>query len=269
MEHTLKIDDQSFIDIRRFNSTMSILSVDLASNRYRDIGVAVLGIRDGSVAIELVEASVYGLKGRPCVEDVTSWLTELSGAHKADVIFIDGPQGWKDPANGFEHARRCERELATPGKTGLPGCVKPRSWTRMATFSIELFDALSAIGFLRVRSPADLVAGRKLAIESFPTSAWRTLGLKALPGKSRASASQVNTWTTTLRKLIRFTLTRTPTHDELQALVAGLAGLPLLGHQAVSFKLFGSEPTELLGTWREGFIINPVTGTSEGLICRT
>jgi len=77
---------------------MSILSVDLASNRYRDIGVAVLGIRDGSVAIELVEASVYGLKGRPCVEDVTSWLTELSGAHKADVIFIDGPQGWKDPA---------------------------------------------------------------------------------------------------------------------------------------------------------------------------
>ncbi|HYV10159.1 MAG TPA: hypothetical protein VE980_04555 [Pyrinomonadaceae bacterium] len=112
----MKIDDQSFIDIRRFNSTMSILSVDLASNRYRDIGVAVLGIRDGSVAIELVEASVYGLKGRPCVEDVTSWLTELSGAHKADVIFIDGPQGWKDPANGFEHARRCDVNLPLPGR---------------------------------------------------------------------------------------------------------------------------------------------------------
>jgi len=94
----------------------------------------------------------------------------------------------------------------------------------MATFSIELFDALSAIGFLRVRSPADLVAGRKLAIESFPTSAWRTLGLKALPGKSRASASQVNTWTTTLRKLIRFTLTRTPTQQALRANSTGILG---------------------------------------------
>jgi len=145
---------------------MSILSVDLASNRYRDIGVAVLRVRDGSVLIEFVEASAHGLKGRPCVDDVTSWLTELAGSHESDVIFIDGPQGWKDPANGFEHARRCERELATPGKTGLPGCVKPGSWTRMAAFSIELFDALGAHGFSRVDSTNDFVPGRKLAIES-------------------------------------------------------------------------------------------------------
>lgn len=245
---------------------MSILSVDLASNRYRDIGVAVLGLRDGSVGVEFVEASAYGLKGRPCVEDVTSWLTQLTGTHGADIIFIDGPQGWKDPANGFEHARRCERELATPGKTGLPGCVKPGSWTRMATFSIELFDALSVHGFLRVQSLDDLVSGRKLAIESFPTSAWRTLGLKPLPGKSRTSASQLNTWTTALLELIPFTLPRSPTHDELQAVVAGLAGLSLLGHRGVAFRLFGSRPTELMGTWREGFIINPMR--SERSACK-
>lgn len=237
---------------------MSIVSVDLASNRYRDIGIAVIGVRDGSVVIEFVEGRAYGLKGRPCVEEVASWLTGLAGAREADVILIDGPQGWKDPANGFEHARRCERELATPGKTGLPGCVKPSSWKRMANFSIELFDALSVSGFLRVQSRDDLVSGRKLAIESFPTSAWRTLGLKPLPGKSRASAAQVSTWTTTLARLIKFTLTSSPTHDELQALIGGLAGLPLLGHQGVSFKLFGSKPTELRGTSREGFIVNPV-----------
>jgi len=248
---------------------MSILSVDLASNRYRDIGVAVLGVRDGSVLIEFVEASAHGLKGRPCVDDVTSWLTELAGSHEADVIFIDGPQGWKDPANGFEHARRCERELATPGKTGLPGCVKPGSWTRMAAFSIELFDALGAQGFSRVDSSNDLVSGRKLAIESFPTSAWRSLGLKPLPGKSRTSDSQLSAWTATLLALVPCTLTRLPTHDELQALLAGLAGLPLLGHPGLAFRLFGSRPTELMGTWREGFIINPVIRVSEGLICPT
>jgi hypothetical protein len=41
---------------------MSILSVDLASNRYKDIGVAALGIRDESVAIEFVEANACGLQ---------------------------------------------------------------------------------------------------------------------------------------------------------------------------------------------------------------
>ena len=237
---------------------MSILSVDLASNRYRDIGVAVLSPRAESVAVEFVEASASDLRGRPCVEEVTDWLTGLANAYKADAIFIDGPQGWKHPENGLEHARQCERKLSTPGKTGLPGCVKPGSWTRMAAFSIELFDALGARGFERVQSPDDLVFGRKLAIESFPTSAWRTLGLKPLPEKSRTSASQLSTLTTTLTELVPCALTRAPSHDELQALVAGLAGLALLGQQGVTFRLFGSRPVELLGTWREGFIVNPL-----------
>lgn len=245
---------------------MSILSVDLASNRYRDIGVAVLSARDGFVAVHFVEASDSGLRGRPCVEDVSDWLTELAKAYEADVIFIDGPQGWKHPENGFEHARQCERELATPGKTGLPRCVKPGSWTRMAAFSIELFDALGAHGFERVQSAEDLVVGRKLAIESFPTSAWRTLGLKPLPGKSRTSASQLSTWTTAVMEWVPCTLTRSPTHDELQALVAGLAGLPLLGQHGVTFRFFGSRPIELLGTWREGFIVNPVMVPASGIV---
>lgn len=237
---------------------MSILSVDLASNRYRDIGVAVLSPHEEFVAVEFAEASDSGLSGRPCVADVAGWLTELAHVYEADAIFIDGPQGWKHPANGLQHARQCERKLATPGKTGLPGCVKPGSWKRMAAFSIELFDALGARGFLRVQSLDDLVAGRKLAVESFPTSAWRTLGLKPLPGKSRTSAVQLITWPTNLAELIPFQLQRPPTHDELQALVAGLAGLPLTGWSGVSFTLFGSRPIELLETWREGFIVNPV-----------
>lgn len=246
---------------------MSILSVDLASNRYKDIGVAILNFDDGCLAIDFVEAGAHGLKGRPCVQDLSSWLCGLADANRANVMFIDGPQGWKDPANGFEHARRCERELATPGKTGLPGCVKPGSWTRMATFSIELFNALGALGFSRLHSSDQLVGNQKLAIESFPTSAWRTLNLRPLPSKARVSASQVTTWTATLQKLIRFSLTSSPTHDELQALVAGLAGLPLLGHQEISISLSGSRPIELEGTWREGFIVNPTIRIRSGLLC--
>lgn len=243
---------------------MSILSVDLASNRYRDIGVAVLTAREESVAVEFVEASASALRGRPCVEDVTQWLTELASTYQADAIFIDGPQGWKDPSNGLVHARRCERELATPGKTGLPGFVKPGSWTRMAEFSIELFDALAISGFLRLDSADDLLPGRRLAIESFPTSAWRSLRLRPLPGKARTSASQLTACTATLGSLVPLTLTRQPSHDELQALVAGLAGLSLLGHLTIGYKLFGSRPTQLLGAWREGFIVNPVINPRVG-----
>ena len=244
---------------------MSILSIDLASNRYRDIGVAVLtATRDESVAVEFVDPVASGLRGRPCVEDLTRWLAELAVHNESDVIFIDGPQGWKDPSNGLVHARQCERLLATPGKTGLPGFVKPGSWTRMAAFSIEMFDALSGCGYLRVESADDLLPGRKLAIESFPTSAWRTLGLKPLPGKARTSAFQLSAWTTMLGGLVPLTFMRAPSHDELQALVAGLAGLPLLGHRRIAYKFFGLRPTQLVGTWREGFIVNPVM--NDGLV---
>jgi hypothetical protein len=243
---------------------VTILSVDLATNRYRDIGVAVLTACGGSVNVEFVEAAASGLRGRPRVQDVSCWLTDLAGRHAADVIFIDGPQGWKDPSNGHVHARACERELATPGKTGLPRFVKPGSWTRMAEFSIDLFDALGDCGFLRVHSTEDLRPGRKLAIESFPTSAWRSLGLTKLPGKSRTSVSQLTSCTAALGNLVPLILARQPSHDELQAVVAGLAGLPLLGHNSIALRLIGLRPVQLEGTWREGFIVNPVMSERTG-----
>ena len=237
---------------------MAILSVDLATNRYRDIGVAVLIAGEELVSVEFIEASGFGLSGRPRVDGVSRWLAELASSYEADVIFIDGPQGWKDPSNGHMHARVCERELATPGKTGLPGLVKPGSWTRMAEFSIDLFDALGDCGFQRLHNAEEFRPCRKLAIESFPTSAWRSLGLKKLPGKGRTSTSQLASCTAALSSLIRLILARQPSHDELQALVAGLAGLPLLGHNLIETKLFGSKPVRLDGTWREGFIVNPI-----------
>lgn len=237
---------------------MAILSVDLATNRYRDIGVAVLIADEGLVSVEFVEAVASGLSGRPRVEDLSHWLAELASSYVADVIFIDGPQGWKDPSNGHVHARSCERELATPGKTGLPGLVKPGSWTRMAEFSIELFYALGDCGFQRLHNAEEFRPGRKLVIESFPTSAWRSLGLKKLPGKGRTSTAQLASCTAALLSLIRLIMTRQPSHDELQALIAGLAGLPLFGHTSIANKLFGSKPLRLDGTWREGFIVNPV-----------
>lgn len=240
---------------------MTIISVDLASNRYRDIGVALLTTRHDAVGVEFIELTAVGLRDRPNADVLARWLSELGAHCDAQAIFLDGPQGWKDPSNGLKHARQCERELATPGKTGLPGVVKPQSWTRMAAFSIDLFNALAASGYPRLEQAEDLRMGRKVAIESFPTSAWRTLGLRPLPGKARTTVAQLTGGFTALAGLVSLVLSRAPSHDELQALVAGLAGLPLLGHSTFASKLFGVKPTQLEGTWREGFIVNPIINT--------
>jgi hypothetical protein len=94
-------------------------------HRYKDIGIVVLIAGEELVSVEFIEAVASGMSGRPRVEDVSRWLADLASSYVADAIFIDGPQGWKDPSNGHAHARACERELATPGKTGLPGLVNP------------------------------------------------------------------------------------------------------------------------------------------------
>ena len=47
------------------------------------------------------------------------------------------------------------------------------------------------------------------------------------------------------------------THDELQALIAGLAGIAVEGHASCAVTLAGVAPFELDGSWREGFIVNP------------
>ena len=69
------------------------------------------------------------------------------------------------------------------GKTGLPGHSKPSSYLGFISFAIDLFDALAELGWPRLPDKSALSSTSRFAIESFPTSAWRTLGLKPLPGK--------------------------------------------------------------------------------------
>jgi len=237
---------------------MTILSVDLASRRYQDIGIAVIECVDGNVYAWFVKPHHALLKAPPSVDVLAGFLSDIAQKARSSAIFIDGPQGWKHPENGLEHARICERRLFTPGKTGLPGAVKPASWTYMAEFSIQLFDALDCAGHPRLMDPSELCGTKRVAIESFPTSAWRSLGQKPLVAKSRASIAHVEDRLRALRKFIPISLDEEPSHDELQALIAGLAGLPLLGSTAVGYSLTGTTPVQLEGTWREGFIVNPV-----------
>jgi hypothetical protein len=51
---------------------------------------------------------------------------------------------------------------------------------------------------------------------------------------------------------------REPTHDELQALVSGLGGIAIARERPNEYSVHGIAPKMIGGTWREGFIVNPL-----------
>jgi hypothetical protein len=203
---------------------VSVLSIDLAYRAYREVGVCALNDRDGSVVVEPIRLVERGASGRPSVAALAPLLAALADEHGACLIFIDGPQGWKAPDNGLEFCRVCERELNTPGKTGLPGTTRPQNYLRFIEFSIALFDALSDLGWPRLIDPATLRSDERFALESFPTAAWRSLGLPALPGKRRTTPEVLARSRESLANAFRLECPTDLTHDELTGSRLGPGG---------------------------------------------
>ncbi len=234
---------------------MTVISVDLAYKQYSDVGVVVLRALDPIVVVVPIRLESVGLAGTPEVSQLGFFLAPLADELGASSILVDGPQGWKAPDNGLEHCRRCERELGTQGKTGLPGVTKPANYHDFIAFSIALFDKLAALSFPRLATTGDWPT--HVAIESFPTAAWRSLGLAPLPGKRKATASDMTARLDSLRSCFALDVRGDLTHDELQATVAGLAGVALERHNMAGIAFAGVEPFVLDYTWREGYILNP------------
>src|ERR1700733_8411452 len=210
---------------------MTVVSVDLAYRDYRDFGMAVLD--DGSLGAryELLPFS-NGSALAPTPEHVANVAIDVCRRAGAWILLLDGPQGWKDPSNGLAHSRRCERVLNTPAKTGLPGNVKPANYLRFVEFSVRVFDAFHACGWQRF-DPINWRLGQSAVVESFPLAAWRSLGLPSLPAKSKAHDVDIRRH---LESLVDAGLVAgvgaTPNHDQLQALVAGLACLGIVAGAA-------------------------------------
>jgi hypothetical protein len=237
---------------------MAVISVDLASKNYADIGVVVLERAGERIMVEPIRLTPErGFAGRPEAKALADFLAQYAAEIGATTILIDGPQAWKSPNTEAPHSRRCERELWTPGKTGLPCTTKPANYLGFIQFSISLFDLLHAMKWPRLKSIELAPTTDHVAVETFPTAAWRELGLRPLLGKRKSRPEIV---AAKLSELCRsFTLDVYPdlTHDELQALVAGLAGLDLVRERQAGYKVAGCEPVEVDGYWREGFIICP------------
>jgi hypothetical protein len=232
---------------------MPVISVDLAFKRYSDIGIAILNHVGSTIHSQFHKIS---LPGSPEVGLLTDYLCVLCADNNAAVLIIDGPQAWKDPDNGLEHSRICERQLNTQAKTGLPGYVKPANFTPFVRFSIDLFDALISRGW-RLFESITMSPPPNTVIESYPRSAWSSLGISPLPSKKKARQFDIDGRFDSLKNQFRIECSGKPNHDELQALVAGLAGIAIESGMENAIKIYGEPPKLIDGYRREGFIVNP------------
>ena len=275
---------------------MAVLSVDLACRRWSDLGVVVLNrvLQQSSaaasgaiVACEIVPFADPGVDPRGLgsqngrspahvkigaqihaqidAEILAGRLNHLCNVRGIRVLMLDGPQAWKSLDNGLEHARGCERQLNTAAKTGLPGMVKPRTYRSFAEFCMDVYDALCRRGWRRLETqrqprnpPSPANPRRRILVESYPHAAWKSLGLKPLPAKRRAKVSDLAEAYGALRAVVPFTTNRPPNHDQLQAIVGGLAGLDLEEPNPAGVRIVGNPPRREQGHWREGFIVLPV-----------
>jgi Protein of unknown function (DUF429) len=231
---------------------MAILSIDLAYKRYADIGVVVMKQEHNSIKCELVEVKVGGT---PTPEALAEWINGLCLLENIRIVLLDGPQGWKARDNGLLHSRCCERELNTPAKTGEPFSVKPANYGPFVEFSISVYEALASLGWERLSRVGSSSEASRLLIESFPLSAWRSLGIPHLPAKSKRPG--LTWWIETLQERFALCASGSPTHDQLQAMVSGLAGLAIECNRWDSCDVAGSPPVSGRGYWYEGFIVNP------------
>jgi hypothetical protein len=267
---------------------MAVLSVDLAIRRWSDLGIVVLERARAAHAADLwtvgagsplkeifapanlsepTESSIvceiipWNDPGPVAAEVLAGRLNHLCGVRGIRVLMLDGPQAWKSRSNGLEHSRTSERQLNTAAKTGLPGMVKPLSYRPFAEFCLDVYDALCRRGWHRLATreqPGSPQDQERVLVESYPHAAWKSLGLKPLPSKRHAKVSDLAEAFGALRSLIPLTVNRPPNHDQLQAIVGGLAGLALEERNTDGARIVGTPPRREEGHWREGFIVLPV-----------
>jgi hypothetical protein len=238
---------------------MSTLSIDLASRRYEDIGVVILCKATGRIRITPIRLTAPEFVDRPNVETLVDKILEVAAKYAATTILLDGPQAWKANDNQNVYARSCERELRAPGKTGLPGVTLPHTYLGFISFSIQVFEALASRTWKRLATK-DPQQATHCTVETFPTAAWRSIGMRPLPGRRRTTPSDIVTWTTKLQEGWNLDLQHQEiTHDELQATVAGLAGIALEEGNVGGLHFAGRSPFYDNGTCREGFIVSPRT----------
>lgn len=238
-----------------------ILSVDLAYKSYDDFGFCLLGESAGKVVdLQYLYYKAIGLGGIPQAGAFAQSVLNFCLNQGVSILMLDGPQGWKDPDNGLLHQRVCEKHLNTQAKTGTEGKVKPANFKSFVLFAIDVFSTLykssqvSLVVEPRIRVPAKGI----LLVETYPYSAWQNLNIRPLPGKKKCTPEQIAQNAEALKRRFDLPKTKSPTHDELSALVGGLAGVAMATGNVFGYVVSGVPPKLVSeGHLVEGYIVNP------------
>jgi len=240
-----------------------ILSIDLAYKSYEDFGFCLLEESDGRIKdIRYLSYQAIGLQQIP-KPDVFAWkVLNFCQYVGASILMLDGPQGWKDPENGLPHQRICEKRWNTQAKTGTKGNVKPANFRPFVSFSTEVFRFLAQDNIISlVTEPIiEMSPQRILLVETYPYSAWKSLNIGSLPGKRNPScnSAQIALVAKNLEQSFLLPSVGKPSHDELSALVAGLAGAAIAAKKESRYVASGTAPKWTPeGYLLEGYIVNP------------
>lgn len=233
----------------------NILSVDLASRRYRDFGFAFL--RHGSQGPQFPTAADLDLLDPPDAASFAAALEVFCQTNEAGVLLLDGPQAWRHPDSPIDHMRLCERVLNTPGKTGTPGQVKPAPLLNYVRFSIQVFRHLhDDHGWSLLTHDWSTRPRQRWVVEVFPSSAWGMMGWQRLPSRPR-TAAKIEPWRRMLAQSLGWELPNRLTHDELQAAVVLPLGQAIAQMDTEHVVVAGVDPIWEDGEVFEGLIANP------------
>jgi hypothetical protein len=217
----------------------TVLGIDLASAKWSSVGSATIEFDDEASAFTRVVAGAITWPTVPVTPTAIALADAIDAFARREgvcAVALDGPQGWRDPATpeGTRGVgRRCEYECRTQGKTGAYPRTFPGTQRKWIEFSIDVFARLLArpgVTLAHPAAPPETNDGYVI-LECFPTSAWRSSGLHALPGKGRRP--DLTPYWNSLRAVYRLPDAPVSTHDDLQAVVAALTAVAAAGGPAV------------------------------------
>ena len=226
----------------------AVLGVDLASARWAFNGSALVQFDPATDALTRVVPGAITWPGTdtPLTAQALSDVIHTFAAREdVRAVALDGPHAWRNPHTPVDLpgvGRRSEYLCRTQGKTGVYPTAYPGTQFAWIDFCVRVFDALLAKpGVQLAEAPAEDTsaacaphAGHAppaldgyVVLECFPTSIWRASGLTPLPAK--AKRPDVQRFYDTLAAAYALPPVRVSSHDDLQAIVAALAGVGAIG----------------------------------------
>ena len=210
----------------------TVLGVDLASAAWASNGTAVLTFDEGRV-LEVTPGAIAWPAAPLTARALAQAIDGFARERKVCCIALDGPHAWRDPETPAELpgvGRRSEYLCRTQGKTGAYPKTYPGNQRPWIEHCIDVFTALLEQQGVVLQERLGAVVGGYGVIETYPTAVWRQSGLVPLP--SKAKKPKLAGFARALSAAFTLPAFNATSHDDLQAVAAGLCAVGAAGGPA-------------------------------------